>query len=1716
MSFPAACEPSSSSTAASPADLFLYDVFLSFRGADTRHGFVSHLYNALRQRGISTFKDDQNLDRGKPITPEILRVIQQSRFSIAVFSEGYASSPWCLGELQAIIQCTERDETRAVLPIFYNIDPSDVSEVKNSYAESFAKHELDFPRDPELLRNWRAALSKAAEFSGWGSRNRDEPTLISMIVADVLNKLGRHVSNKLSGLVGMEIPIKKVELLLHTGLVDIRIVGVWGMPGIGKTTLAEAVYHQISHKFDACCFLKCVREAAETHGLDHLRSRLLSALIVEDGFKMSEQQLDVLMSGRLLCKCVLVVLDDVSHVDQLARLAGDRDWFGAGSRIIVTTRDKHLLEQHGVDSIYEVKPLSGAESLQLFQQHAFKNSANSNRQDFSALSQRVVNYAQGLPLALKVLGSSLFNMHKGEWESKLDTLEDEPPGDVIKVLRLSLDTLSRNEKKIFLDVACFFKGEDKDYVVSILEACGFPASYGLEVLRRRSLLILQDDTNVIWMHDLVQQMGWEVVRQECFEDAGRRTRLWDHQDVQNVLTQNIGTRHVEGVTLDISKVNEMSVEVDAFHRMTSLRLLKICYLQHSGSSEYVSRNEPCPDTYDCRGNDAYFSGKLESLPHELGSLQLAGHPSSSPGRNDSSVEDYKLHFSGELRTLSNKLTSLHWHGYPFETLPPNFYPRNLVEFNLSYSRLRNCWSRKEAFDKLKFIKLSNSKELTHAPDFSFIPNLEILILEGCVKLVELHPSAGSLEKLIYLNLKGCKSLLHLPPSIAMSSLKILILSGCSQLKNFPEVEGNMESLSELLLDGTDIGEIPSSIQRLTGLVVLSVTGCKRLGSIPAAVGSCRALKILRLSGCADLRHVLFELSMLGNLEELHAQGTALDWRCLVAGGHSKLKIITLHHSRQHDVLSSEVSESSRLSKSSFGLVTYQFPSLTHLDLSYCNLRDRFWGISSLASLKVLDLSGNDFARLSRKELPKNIKVLLLANCEKLLSIPRLPPTTYSLEAPNCTLLQFMDYPAGNESGRMRGINLMNCLQLGTESRSGHGPRSYCEVAVRLLLSQIQKMSSPSVDVLSIIIPASSIIPEWSPFQDVGSSTTSFKVSGSHSWSNDGLKGLVVWASFEVRGSVARGSLSLSFRIVIDGANVISDVGFVVSENTRVDSEHMWLRFIPALLFKTMPFGGPSQLGGWAMSAAAAVEANSPDLVVKSCGLAPVRCGEDGRFSKPENLLQNGGRSNSWARPASEGPRSNIGSYKYSLVHDNVSSGSYQTATTRVLQSRNASGPIRSIDSNTKVKALPQRNLLKLASPVNNGFSDFGANAHGRPYMDKNRSNVHVGRTLNDDALGEQNRGPRTTKSKTQLAVKVYTAKVGDPNAEENIIISSDHYNRDDFQVDYTCGKFFVIKSYSEDDVHKSIKYNVWSSTPHGNKKLQSAYEDAQKIAADKASSCPIFLFFSVNASGQFCGVAEMIGPVDFRKDMDFWQQDKWSGSFPVKWHMIKDVQSGSLRHIILENNENKPVTNSRDTQEVMFMQGLEMLKIFKSQVLDTSLLDDFTYYENRQRIMQEEKTRFAVKRFGTPFLAAALDPNPKLNSRVGIPSTKYEKAAVQETQASSGTARIASISEPPTRSESSDRAVAEVDNSVVAATTLKIGSLNINPRQPQSMASPDPAGTATGSNAANVVTVGTVPVKVNEYAESSGVLTFGTIPLDSRALPCGKGVGGGGSATSAR
>uniref|UniRef100_A0ACD5UW56 Uncharacterized protein n=1 Tax=Avena sativa TaxID=4498 RepID=A0ACD5UW56_AVESA len=219
---------------------------------------------------------------------------------------------------------------------------------------------------------------------------------------------------------------------------------------------------------------------------------------------------------------------------------------------------------------------------------------------------------------------------------------------------------------------------------------------------------------------------------------------------------------------------------------------------------------------------------------------------------------------------------------------------------------------------------------------------------------------------------------------------------------------------------------------------------------------------------------------------------------------------------------------------------------------------------------------------------------------------------------------------------------------------------------------------------------------------------------------------------------------------------------------------------------------------------------------------------------------------------------------------------------------------------------------------------------------------------NSEDIRDQVCGPRANKlnnTSTQTTKKDILSP----------LVRRDQFNRSDFSVQYEHAKFFMIKSYSEDDIHKGIKYNVWASTPNGNNKLDAAFHDAEVLTKEKGIKCPVFLLFSVNTSGQFVGMAEMLGPVDFKKTMDFWQQNKWNGFFPVVWHIIKDIPNRLFKHITLENNDNRPVTFSRDTQEIGLPQGLEVLKIFKAYRHGTSVLDDFDFYE------EKESTRCARK-----------------------------------------------------------------------------------------------------------------------------------------------------------
>ncbi|KAE9614774.1 putative TIR domain, P-loop containing nucleoside triphosphate hydrolase [Lupinus albus] len=362
---------SSPSTNSSPIRKWKYEVFLSFRGEDTRFGFTDHLYNGLKNKGIVTFRDNEGLERGDVISKELFKAIEESLCAVVILSQNYASSTWCLKELEKILESKNR-LGQQVLPIFYGVEPSDIKDQKGSFSEAFKIHEIRFKDDKQKVQNWRDALTQVADLAGLSSINCYETELIEKIAETVSAKLLPRLSFSFDGLIGIGSKVAEMKSLLEMGLEDdVCFVGIWGMGGVGKTTLASVVYEGIRNEFEISCFVANVREVSEKFGLAHLQRELLSPL------KHTNFQIKNETEGRdkirhfLSHMKVLIVLDDVSDKRQLQYLVGKQEWFGKGSRVIITTRDKHLLTPKRLFKNYDIEMLNSDQSLKLLCLNAF-------------------------------------------------------------------------------------------------------------------------------------------------------------------------------------------------------------------------------------------------------------------------------------------------------------------------------------------------------------------------------------------------------------------------------------------------------------------------------------------------------------------------------------------------------------------------------------------------------------------------------------------------------------------------------------------------------------------------------------------------------------------------------------------------------------------------------------------------------------------------------------------------------------------------------------------------------------------------------------------------------------------------------------------------------------------------------------------------------------------------------------------------------------------------------------------------------------------------------------------------------------------------------------------------------------------------------------------------------------------------------------------------
>ncbi|KAG2663131.1 hypothetical protein I3760_16G013300 [Carya illinoinensis] len=531
--------PSSSDPSSCSKHEWKYQVFLSFRG-DTRNTFTSHLFNALREKFIYTFKDDERLKIGTPIKKELLEAIEKSKMAVIIISKGYASSTWCLEELAKIVECMNYRGMK-VVPIFYHVEPSDVRHQNGAFGDAFAQHEQN-PENKEKVQTWKNALKEVANHTGRHLKinEDDEPMFIKNIVTKISTKLNELFRDDPEyDFVGMDSHLKEMNKHnLDNGLDDHpRFIGICGMSGMGKTTLARFIFQEFKHQFQARSFIANVSSVSKNNGLVALQEKLLSDMkLKDDQEKWDEQDGIDVIRNRLRYTKVLIVLDDVDEKEQLETLAGKCNWFGPGSRIIVTTKDRHLLKCHGVQIIYPIKGLHKKEALQLFSQKAFHDPNQCEDQDFLDLCNDYVSYADGHPLTLKVLGSSLFGKEKVIWTDLLAKLQVFPDRDIQDKLKIGFDALGEAEKNMFLDIACFFNGEDKHRVVDLLEDTSyrFPA-VDIDTLMNKSLLTILETK--LWMHSLLQRMGREIVRCEHCK-PGERSRLWHSDDIRQVLQDN--------------------------------------------------------------------------------------------------------------------------------------------------------------------------------------------------------------------------------------------------------------------------------------------------------------------------------------------------------------------------------------------------------------------------------------------------------------------------------------------------------------------------------------------------------------------------------------------------------------------------------------------------------------------------------------------------------------------------------------------------------------------------------------------------------------------------------------------------------------------------------------------------------------------------------------------------------------------------------------------------------------------------------------------------------------------------------------------------------------------------------------------------------------------------------------------------------------------------
>ncbi|KAM3327913.1 hypothetical protein P3S68_033375 [Capsicum galapagoense] len=775
-----------------------YAVFLSFRGEDTRKTFAGHLYQGLKTRGLFTFLDDTRIEDGDSIPEELLNSIEVAQFAVVVFSKNFATSRWCLNELVKIMECNKQENGQTVIPIFYDVDPSHVRNQRGDFEKSFEEYELKYKDDVEgmqKVQQWRTALTDAANLKGHDIRDGNESEKIQQIVDRISSKLYKtgYSLSSLQDVVGINAHLEKLKPLLQIEINDVRMVGIWGTGGVGKTTVARAIFDTLSYRFKAACFLADVKENAKRNQLHSLQNILLSELLrKKNDYIYNKLDGKCMIPERLCPMKVLIVLDDIDHIDHLEYLAGDLRWFGDGSRVVITTRNRQLIEND--DAIYET------------------------------FSLEVVNHAKGLPLALKVWGSLLCRKDLTQWRRIIDKIKDKSTSEIVEKLKISYDGLESEEQKMFLDMACFLRGYHKSEVLRVLESYSIESECGLDVLIDKSLVFISGDDR-LEMHDLIEDMGRYVVKMQ--KELGEPSRIWDVEDFEEVMLNNTETKAMESIWLENDSVKKLFFSKEVMKNMKRLKLL------------YINKF----DTHDA----------IEYLPNSLGWIQIFGYPWESLPEDFEPKTLVHLDLFQEF-TVSTKARSQPLMKPDSNARFQERFPCVSGE-SLEYLDLEKCYSLEKFPEMIGEVKPSSNQYRTHITRGvlclnkmknlvalpSSICKLKCLVklnVSYCFKVESLPEEIGDLENLEDLDARF--TLISRPPSSIVRLNKLKFLSF--------EKNKKKPSSTEYLTQGV-LFVFPRVNKGLRSLKILNLCHCNLIdGGLLEDIGCLHSLEELTLSG----------------------------------------------------------------------------------------------------------------------------------------------------------------------------------------------------------------------------------------------------------------------------------------------------------------------------------------------------------------------------------------------------------------------------------------------------------------------------------------------------------------------------------------------------------------------------------------------------------------------------------------------------------------------------------------------------------------------------------------------------------------------------------------------------------------------------------------------------------------------------------------------------